>query len=90
MPEDQIKISKKILVTIVLFVVACFISLGIYTYQQEKSVILNGIKTNGDGILINTAVQQQWIQEVIRLEGADATHAANQSAHDKQVTATGG
>lgn len=90
MSETHFRISKRILVTIVLAVCGCFISLVIYTYQQEKSVILNGIKTNGDGILANTAVQQQLLQEVIRLDGADATHAASQVAHHSQAKATGG
>lgn len=90
MSESHFRISKKIFVTIVLVVCGCFISLVIYTYQQEKSVILNGIKTNGDGIRSTTAVQQHLIQEVIRLDGADATHAASQVAHHSQPGTPGG
>lgn len=82
MPETHFKISKKVIVTAFFVLVGCIASLVIYIYQQDKSQVLNSIKTNGDGIRSNTQVQQHLLQEVVRLKGIDNAHAINQRAHD--------
>lgn len=90
MSETHFEIPKRLIVAIFLMMMACIASLGVYIYQQDKGVVLEAIRTNGNGIRASTQVQQHLLQEVVRLDGADATHAANQLAHHESAKPDGG
>lgn len=90
MSETHFKISKKVIVTSFAAMAICIASLIVYIYQQDKSQVLDSINIQGAGILSNTQVQQHLLQEVIRLDGADATHAANQQGHHGKAKGAGG
>ncbi|HEG44642.1 MAG TPA: hypothetical protein ENH94_11410 [Phycisphaerales bacterium] len=97
MPETHFRISTKIIVTAFLALSCCIVGLVTYIYQQDKAdykedkkVVLEAIKTQGDGIMATTQVQQHVLREIVRLDGADATHAVNQRAHHEPAKPDGG
>ncbi len=88
MSETDSKTLRKVVVTAFLAMITCIAGLVIYIYQQDKAdykedkkIVLEAIKTQGDGIQATTQVQQHVLREIVRLDGADATHAANNVAH---------
>lgn len=90
MSETDFRISRKVIVTSFAGLLVCIASLIVYIYQQDKSQVLDSIKTQGAGILSNTQVQQHLLQEVTRIDGDNATHAANQKAHHDKAAEAGG